>query len=310
MIKTRTKSLLIGGLLLAFGGNPTLGQKVTDNYQQNGENPSYFESSALSSKKDPSPDKLIILSPHFDDAVLSVGSIISEHHGPKYLLTFFSTPTITPQYLTHWDEMCGFTASVDAREIRTQENVNAAHWLGAKVINMDYVDNQYELRSPLDNSTIVEAIVKDIEKIIESTNGAQVTIIGPSYFGEGFTHPDHLLVSQAFVQVLTTACYANATFYFYEDLPYTHKKFAEEEITLDKLLTDHYQGLHLTKREIFISPQGFNSHLEGIQSYPSQVKAFDNLGEDIISEVGCFEMNRCPQFPLSPKPCEVIYEIR
>jgi len=269
-MKNITKKIVIGGLLLALGGCSSLRYRNTDCHQENIA-PSRTEETTSSPEKYNREKTLIVLSPHFDDAVLSIGGIIAEFDGPKYIVSFFSTPTTTTQYLTWWDEKSGFTKSTDARETREQENKNAAHLLGARVINLDYVDNQYEIRSSSDSTSLVEAIKRDIEDIIGSMPNAQITIVGPSYFGETFTHPDHLVVSKALVQAVQQARYANTHFYFYEDLPYTHKRFGKEEITLDTLLTAFYSGLCVDTREIFPSAEAFDLKLEGIKLYLSQV---------------------------------------
>lgn len=314
-MKYKTKNslankILVSGLLLMLGGcNPPKFRKI-DCYQGN---------TASQTTKMPLSENdqnvLVVLSPHFDDAVLSVGGLLSEFEGPKCIVTFFSTPTTTPQYLTYWDEISGFDKSTDARAARIQENGNATNLLGAGAVNLDYVDKQYQTRSPSDISSLIESITEDIKTIVDSQGKNQITIIGPSYFGEEFTHPDHLVVSKAFMQAVqkvrdVDAPNINTRFYFYEDLPYTHHKFGEGEITLDAMLTDFYGGIHLDKRQLFISPPAFDLKMQGIGLYTSQIKAFDSMGEDVISELTDFGMTRCPQFPLPAKPCEVVYEIK
>ncbi|MDO8481399.1 MAG: PIG-L family deacetylase [Nanoarchaeota archaeon] len=252
---------------------------------------------------------LIVLSPHFDDAVLSVGGIISAFDGPKYIVTFFAAPPTTVHYLTNWDVRSGFNNSTEANETRKQENANAANLLGARAINLGYVDNQYETRSDSDNTSLINSITGDITQIIDSVNGAPVVVIGPAYFGDKVTHADHLLVSQSFVRAITTTSHTNAHGYFYEDLPYTYTRFGDGDITLDTLLAERYDGLHLTKREIALPERAFSAKIEGINLYSSQTKAFESLGDNLAYSIFHFGMNRCPQSPLSPKPFEVIHEI-
>jgi LmbE family N-acetylglucosaminyl deacetylase len=300
------KNLIIGGLFLSIGGCQTTQYGMPNFNQQNDINQQSQKPSISYLKKDKPRNVLIIPSPHFDDAVLSVGGIISQFDGPKYIVTFFSSAPIYIEGLTNWDELSGFKESADSEDIREKENDNAAFTLGARVINKDYIDKQYETRSQLDNSTLVGAITKDIEQIITSMNDAKVTVIGPSYFGNKDTHPDHLLVSKALMQVARNKSNTNASFYFYEDEPYVQHKFGNEDITLDKILKGFYSGLHLVKREIAISKQAFKSKIRAIKSYTSQVKAFHNIKENLVDEITDYGMNRCQDI----KPCEVIYEIK
>lgn len=310
LLKKLTEKVLVAGLLLALEISPTLAINGTEFYQRSVNFTRSKETTTRPSKKETLDNTLIVLSPHFDDAVLSVGGLISDFNGPKYIVTFFSTPKVTTQFLTEWDKISGFRQSIDAKEVRENENNSAAILLGANVINKNYVDNQYETRSQKDICDIINFIAKDIELIIESNNNKQVTFVGPAYFGKNNTHPDHLLVSKAFIQVIRNNNYTNANFFFYEDLPYTYKRFGTHEITLDKILTNFYNGIHLKKRELFISKEAFDSQLDAIRLYSSQIKAFDSLGEDIVKDITNFELNRCPQFPLPSRPFEVIYEIQ
>jgi len=313
--KSFAKNILFGGLYLALTGFTSPNFENTDCYKKNEvDSKSQTISSSLkggsSLKKDKPRDVLIVLSPHFDDAVLSVGGILSEFDGQKYVVSFFSTPKITSQYLTDWDEMSGFDRSTDARAARTNENENATNLLGAKAINLDYIDNQYQTRSASDISSLTTAITGDIEEILESMNNDHVTIIGPSYFGEEFTHPDHRVISTAFMRAIKNKCYTDAKFYLYEDLPYTHRRFGDEEITLDAILEDFYSGLKLNKRQISISPAAFALKMQALKLYTSQIKAFASTEDDIVKEVTDFGMKRSLQSPLPAAPCEVIYEIQ
>lgn len=248
---------------------------------------------------------LIVLSPHFDDAVLSVGGIISEFDGPRYIVTFFGTPTSTAQYLTAWDKMSGFAKSLDTREARKKENERAAKIIGAKIINEDYVDFQYKKRTTTDSLVIQSSIEKSIDQILSSMGNALVTIIGPSYFGDADTHPDHLLLSKAFAEVIKNKNHPNATFYFYEDLPYAYGKFGNENVNLQKILSDFYPDLKFQKKVFYISKNSFDLKIKAIESYTSQMKAFDYLKEDLVTGITNFETRRC-----IAKVCEVVYQAK
>ncbi len=308
--KKIAESLLIGGLLLTGAGCSTTPYITTATSTQTSQpqyKAQYLDETSISTSSDDTPENLlIVLSPHFDDAVLSLGGYISDFQGPKFVVTFFSSVPDSLDGLTKWDDMSGFDKSSDSRKIREKENTNSLQSLGAKIINKSYIDNQYEMRSELDKTVLVSSITDDIKQIINSRANYNLTVIGPAYFGEENTHADHLLVSKSLMQVAKDKTYSNTRFYFYEDEPYTQKKFAGEEITLDKMLTDFYPGLQLTKREVPISKYGFDSKIKGIELYKSQEHAFHVKMENIIQEVTDYAMSRC----IDIKPCEVIYEIK
>ena len=248
---------------------------------------------------------LIVLSPHFDDAILSVGGIISEYNSDKFIVTFFSTPIIESDYLTNWDRISGFSRSADARNIRIEENATASELLNANPIDKDYIDLQY--RSTANDSSIIESITKDIENIINYNNYNGVLVLGPSYMGNTITHPDHAIVSEAFVNSANNNTNENIRFYFYEDLPYTQSRFGNTDISLDRILTGKYNGLALNRHEIKISDEAMNMKIDAINLYPSQVKAFSNFGIDIGRYVKFFGSNRIQDSPHNYY--EVIYEI-
>lgn len=252
---------------------------------------------------------LIVLSPHFDDGILSVGGIISDFRGPKYIVTFFSTPTTTLQYLTPWDKMSGFDESYDARDARLEENDLAAQIVGTKVIDENYTDRQYGERTASTSFLIQNDIAKDVEQIINSMGSTSVIVLGPSYFGDKVTHPDHLLVSKALALIVRNKKYQNVHFYFYEDLPYVYKRFTNGKIELDKVLTNFYPGLKIKKKEVYISQKSFNLKILGIKSYTSQMKAFRFLKENLVENIINFDRKRCSKVLIS-NPCEVIYEAK
>jgi LmbE family N-acetylglucosaminyl deacetylase len=202
----------------------------------------YLEKSRLISDSENQKTVLVVLSPHFDDAVLSVGGIISEFAGPKYIVTFFRTPTTTKQYLTEWDKISGFKKSSDAGVQRIKENNVAGEIVGAKLVNENQIDFQYDNRNATTSLQIKLSIEKEIEDVITSFVGEKIMIVGPSYFGDKYTHPDHLLLSESFAEVAGQK-YPNVKFYFYEDLPYTYHKFRNGKIKLQEILSQKYPNL-------------------------------------------------------------------
>ena len=87
-------------------------------------------------------DIAIILSPHFDDAVLSMGGFMAERKTPLIVVTFFSgKPSET--FEGEWDERSGFKNSDEALATRVEENTLALGQVGAYPLNLRYVDFQY-----------------------------------------------------------------------------------------------------------------------------------------------------------------------
>lgn len=145
--------------------------------------------------------KVLLISPHLDDAVLSAGQFIAGRRGNVDVLTVFSGIPMTENLLTPYDESCGFTSSKDAMVVRRQEDIEALSLLNAKAIHTDRLDSQYK---PGGRLKPLKQLLKDhIEK------EDYEMILGPL----GLRHPDHHAVSEALVSLN----YPNT--FLWEDLP-------------------------------------------------------------------------------------------
>jgi len=225
---------------------------------------------------------LIIISPHFDDAVFSVGGILAEYQSNKTIITIFNSPEYDIGHLTYWDNLSGFNNN-----------------LNSNIINLDFLDNQYRNNS----INLTQNIIQNLENIFQNYENA--LIIGPSYFGENFTHIDHKIVSDAFIQIALTNQNENLRFYLYEDLPYTYNRFGFNNINLDLILNQHY-GIELNQHIIEISSTSLEDKLEASNAHTSQIFAFNNYGHDILRNLEYYARNRNSTQEFT----EVLYEIK
>jgi LmbE family N-acetylglucosaminyl deacetylase len=242
----------------------------------------------------------IVLSPHYDDAALSLGGYIISSNIPVTVATFF---TASPEIATttSWDIHSGFTSSIDASKSRTTENKRALNSLGvAQVINYFYEDAQYRLKSS--NEDLESEISRDIQALIASYNGRDISVYGPAIFNSKINHPDHVLLHKAFIDVARDFPQKNVSFYFYEDYPYV-KKFNEASIvSLEKNLKKD-TGFIFDKINYYLSDSDVDYKMSSIKLYPSQIKASNYFGIDIVAEDRVYTSTRCT------RACEVVYKI-
>lgn len=85
---------------------------------------------------------LLIVSPHFDDAVFSCGSLLSAMPGCTVVTVCTALPD-DASVLTDWDKRCGFSSAHEAMQHRSRENSQALDLLGAKAVNLAFLDGQY-----------------------------------------------------------------------------------------------------------------------------------------------------------------------
>jgi LmbE family N-acetylglucosaminyl deacetylase len=97
----------------------------------------------------PSTDlsRLLVVSPHFDDAVLSCAHLLDAAAVAIVVTVFGGSPTRRPLRVTSWDRRCGFTVDDDVVAVRRAENQQATAELGVEAFDLDLVDAQYRRRA-------------------------------------------------------------------------------------------------------------------------------------------------------------------
>lgn len=253
----------------------------------------------------------IILSPHFDDAVLSLGGTIAQSTSKIVVATFFAGQPEQDLY-THWDTMSGFAGSNQAVSLRVRENARAIDTLNHSVAikNFNYLDYQYRSRSPLAEHMIMEHIASDIKMLVSLYGNRPITIYGPAYFGKKITHPDHKIVHEAFIQISNELKEKNISFMEFEDFPYVNRFMNENKtIKLIDYLTTNDQT---TLRQIIlpIDSTNFSKKIAALTQYSSQMRAMSfGLNKTILDLASSFAQKRCENGAPSAYACEVVYKI-
>ena len=81
--------------------------------------------------------RVVIVSPHPDDAVLSCGQFLSRHPGAAVVTVFCGFPATYPDPPNRWAQLCGFEAGDDIIAIRRDEDHRALAKLGATAVHLD-----------------------------------------------------------------------------------------------------------------------------------------------------------------------------
>ncbi|MEW6296433.1 MAG: PIG-L family deacetylase [Thermodesulfobacteriota bacterium] len=128
--------------------------------------------------------RLLVLSPHCDDAVFSCGHLLATYPGATVVTVFAGRPPAgTP--LTEWDAASGFGPGDDVMGARRAEDRAALTLLGAPPLWLDFCDSQYG--SPPSLAELTAAL----QAAVAST-GPQAVFIPLGLF-----HSDHALVHEA-----------------------------------------------------------------------------------------------------------------
>jgi LmbE family N-acetylglucosaminyl deacetylase len=245
---------------------------------------------------------IIVLSPHYDDAVLSLGGMLAKREHPAVVATFFTAePEIATS--TSWDKNSGFSDSHQAIESRVKENAEALKVFGATVKDYGYSDVQYRGGTSTD-AVLEQEMTQDIQALLAAYGDKNILVYAPAIFTPTITHPDHAVVHRAFLTVADSYPKDNVTFYFYEDYPYIAEFNRESVFSLSKNLENETQKI-FTEERIIISSRQLRTKEKSLSKYGSQIKAFDAIDQDIIKNDIEYTKNRCG----AESACEVVYKL-
>lgn len=120
--------------------------------------------------------RVLVLSPHLDDAVFGCGALIAACDRPRVATLFAGAPPAGLP-LTPWDARCGFASGHEAIRARRLEDAQALARLGAEPLHLDFPDDQYGATVP------VEALA---QAIVRAAGNADTLL-----FPLGLFHDDH-----------------------------------------------------------------------------------------------------------------------
>ena len=81
--------------------------------------------------------RIVVLSPHFDDAAMGAGELLIHHAGRSattVITVVAGRPPKYPDEATEWDALGGFRAGDDVVAVRREEDRAAMEVLGAKPV--------------------------------------------------------------------------------------------------------------------------------------------------------------------------------
>ena len=133
--------------------------------------------------------KVLLISPHFDDAILSAGQFMADRPDTVVVTVFAGLPLTPDNVHTPYDAKCGFKDARDAVGERTRENSAACAMLNAESINLDFPDSQYY------NTNTAESIRDKLQELLEKEWYEAI------YAPIGLDHPDHKMVTEAVMQL-------------------------------------------------------------------------------------------------------------
>lgn len=148
-------------------------------------------------------DAAVILSPHFDDAVLSCWHVLAGAGEVLVVNVFAGEPSAGT--LGWWDELAGATDSVAAVRMRVEEDRRALALAGCTAVNLPFLDSQY--RQPGEAPG-------EIAEALREVVAADARLYAPVSLGNH--HRDHTAVREAALALHAEG----ADLRLYADLPH------------------------------------------------------------------------------------------
>lgn len=250
-----------------------------------------------------------ILSPHFDDAVFSLGGLIAKEAQNSKVITVFGGKPPTPLSRS-WDRACGFKNSTVAIETRSQENVAALTFLGVtegNIINLSYLDKQYrDTHSDHANQNLIQKIADDIRSILSKDTSNEIKIFVPMMR----SHVDHALVHDAALSLVSDQ---KIQIYEYQDVPYVydswvHKRICRFFTSKEKiLLSISPQNSPITKEHIPLSAIEYEKKIAASKLYASQFKLPVIGLRSVFRKQKIFAILQAKLYATPTPFCEVVY---
>ena len=158
-------------------------------------------------------DRVVIVSPHLDDAVLGCANFMAAHPGVMVMTVFAGNP---PQYPTDpmrkWDVQSGFAPGDDVMEVRRHEDAAALALLDATPVHLEFIEHTY---NPGDRPVAPDVLVDVLAPALATLT--PTLVLAPF----GLANPDHDVTHRA-CMLAKERLDSDVSFWCYEDSGYKH----------------------------------------------------------------------------------------
>jgi LmbE family N-acetylglucosaminyl deacetylase len=200
----------------------------------------------------------LVISPHFDDAVLSCGHWLGAHPGAIVATVCSGDPGPSVPASEGWDARAGFLTGSDATNARRAEDLAALTVLRGEQRLLGYLDAPYRHGEPLDEVGLEDAVVALLDEL------------QPGYclVPLGLLHPDHVSTGRAARAALRKR--PNCAAIAYRELPYA---FLPDHPSLEADGLAALQTEGMRTRELSVTaPLGNDAKQVAVHCYGTQLR--------------------------------------
>ncbi|HEY5171339.1 MAG TPA: PIG-L family deacetylase, partial [Acidimicrobiia bacterium] len=157
-------------------------------------------------------DRVVVVSPHLDDAVLGCARFLAVHPGATVVTVFAGNPDAYPEPMRLWDVQSGFGPGDDVMEARRREDRAALARLDATPMHLDFVEHTYNAGDrPVDPATIADRLGTVLDAL-------EPTLVLAPF---GLANPDHDVTHRA-CMLARDRLAPPRSWWCYEDNGYKH----------------------------------------------------------------------------------------
>ena len=157
-------------------------------------------------------DRVVVVSPHLDDAVLGCARFMAVHPGVTVVTVFAGNPDAYPEPMRTWDVQSGFAPGDDVMEVRRREDLAALAVVGATPVHLGFVEHTY---NPGDRP-VAPAVLAD--GIVAALGALDPTLVLAPF---GLANPDHDVTHRA-CMLARERMAPEVSWWCYEDIGYKH----------------------------------------------------------------------------------------
>jgi len=161
-------------------------------------------------------ERIVIVSPHLDDAVLGCSYLLAAHPGVTVVTVFAGRPDEYPDPPGHWDALGGFGAGDEVHVARRAEDAAALGGFDAQPVWLDFVEHSY-LERP--DWVRPDQVVDALDAAVRAA--APTAVFAPF----GLANPDHDCTHDAAMLVrerMLGDADGGPSWFCYEDMGYKH----------------------------------------------------------------------------------------
>ena len=140
--------------------------------------------------------RTVVISPHFDDAVLSCGRLLAEVAPATVVTVTGGDRRDGYDEVTWWDALGGFQPGDDVVATRRAEDVAALAVLGCTSTYLDFTDHQYDKPHPAAERPPISEVAAAIEARLDELDPTAV------FVPIGLANPDHVMTGDACLEVV------------------------------------------------------------------------------------------------------------